>query len=85
MEGVFAIVAGYRVSLALRNASVPTKPFVLAHPLAQTVAYGSPVQLVAKGVATPAPAYQWRKNGVPIDGATSSTWTVPAATFAANG
>jgi len=85
VTGVFALGAGPKVSLALRDASVPTKPFMLLHPLTETVAYGSPLQLAAKAVSTPAPAYQWRKDGVLIDGATSSTWTVPAATFAANG
>ncbi len=85
VSGVFAIAAGKKGSLALRDATAPTQPFFLVHPQAQTIAYQQALQLEAEAVATPAPTYQWRRNGSAIAGATQGTFVVAAATFANGG
>ena len=53
-------------------------PFITSPPLDQTVTAGASVTLRATAIGTPAPAYQWQKNGVDVAGA-----TFPARTFAA--
>ena len=53
-------------------------PFITSPPLDQTVTAGASVTLRATAIGTPAPAYQWQKNGVDVAGA-----TFPALTFAA--
>jgi autotransporter-associated beta strand protein len=63
-----------------RSVSVFTGP----SPDSQTVSVGSPVTV---GVTVKGwnPAFQWRKNGIPIPNATNRTYTLPSATLADNG
>lgn len=63
-------------SAALTVNPLPVAPSITTQPVAQTVNVGSNVvfSVVASGV--PAPAYQWRKDGVNISGATSATLTL---------
>ena len=49
----------------------PAPPAVTLQPLSQPVATGSDLVLYVEAVGAPAPSYQWRKDGVGIDGATS--------------
>jgi hypothetical protein len=55
---------------------------ISAHPAAQTIASGSTVVFSAGATGTPAPAYQWRRDGVAIAGATGPVLVVNAATAA---
>ena len=48
-------------------------PFFSSVPAAQRVLQGSAVELVALASGSPAPVYNWFKDGVRIDGATSSS------------
>jgi cyclophilin family peptidyl-prolyl cis-trans isomerase len=61
------------------NAPAPAPTFT-TQPVAQTVASGSTV--VFNSEALGGPAYQWRRNGTAITGATSSTLVIPGATAA---
>ena len=45
-------------------------PFITSSPLDQTVTAGAGVTLHAAAIGTPAPTYQWQKDGTTIPGAT---------------
>jgi hypothetical protein len=51
-------------------------PFILASPSDQTVPAGRTVQFTVLATGTPAPAYQWLSNSIPLPGATSGTLTL---------
>jgi plastocyanin len=51
-------------------------PVFTTQPVSQTVTVGSPVTFLAAASGTPAPTYQWQKNGVNISGATSTAYTI---------
>lgn len=55
-------------------------PAITAQPASQSVAAGSPAtfSIAASGSSV---TYQWRRDGAPIAGATSPTYTLPAATL----
>src|SRR5262249_38347764 len=62
----------------------PTAPVIATQPVSQTVAAGqSATFVVAANGSTPL-SYQWQKNGMNISGATSSSYTTPAATTSDN-
>ena len=54
------------------------RPAVLAEPVSKTVAAGGQLALAVRASGSPAPTYQWRKDGVAISGATGSTYTTTA-------
>lgn len=56
-------------------------PTIITNPFSQSVVVGGSVQFVviALGLGL---SYQWYKNGIAIPGATSSTYTTPAAVYA---
>jgi len=60
-------------------------PRIVTQPAAQTVVAGAKATFRVVASGTPAPTYQWRKNGVAITGATGATYTTPATARADNG
>ncbi len=57
-------------------------PVITAPPSGQTVTVGDPVTFSVTATGNPAPAYQWRKNGNPISGANSASYTMVSAVTA---
>ena len=53
-------------------------PVITRHPDDRLVEAGSAVVFAAAAVGTPSPAFQWQRNGVDIDGATSDTLRLDA-------
>ena len=64
--------------------TINTTPVISVQPQSQTICEGAALNLSVTASGTPAPTYQWKRNGVNISGATSSTYSVPSA-LAANG
>src|SRR5690606_5413823 len=84
--GTYAVVATNSAGQATSNNSVVTvgpqvvqvAPSFTQQPAANTwIVAGSSLTLTAAATGTPAPTYQWLKNGSPILGATN-----PSLTFA---
>ncbi|MEQ1579225.1 MAG: immunoglobulin domain-containing protein [Steroidobacteraceae bacterium] len=60
-------------------------PAITAQPLSATVASGQAASFTVVATGTPAPTYQWKRNGVDIAGATSSTYSIAAVSVSDNG
>ena len=61
---------------------VATKPAITTHPAAQTVVTETTATFSVQATGGGALAYQWKKNGTDIPGATASSYTTPATTMA---
>jgi pectin methylesterase-like acyl-CoA thioesterase len=57
-------------------------PGITAQPASVNLQPGAQLTLSVTAYGTPAPTYQWKKNGALIGGATSSTYSVPTASGA---
>ncbi|SUS03568.1 hypothetical protein DF3PB_1010003 [uncultured Defluviicoccus sp.] len=55
-------------------------PLILTQPASRTVNAGSSATFSVVASGTPAPTYQWRKNGVAISGATTASYTIASTT-----
>jgi len=71
VKNVFGSTTSNTAKLVVTDA-----PKITKQPIGQTVTVGSTVSLVAAVSASPAPTYQWKRNGVAISGATSATLTL---------
>ncbi len=60
-------------------------PSITAQPQSVSVTEGQTASFSVTATGTAPLAYQWRRNGTNIAGATSSTYTTPATTLADNG
>lgn len=89
--GSFSVVATNSIGAVTSNAAIltvnpaPSQPVFTVQPANQTVIAGGPVSLVAAATGSPAPMFQWKKNGVAIPGATSATYAILLATTADEG
>ncbi len=81
---VVSNAAGSVVSASARL-SVALSPVVTLPPAHATVGVGLPVSFSVSATGSAPLAYQWRKDGVPITGATVSTFTIPRAEAASAG
>ncbi|WP_414664668.1 immunoglobulin domain-containing protein [Horticoccus sp. 23ND18S-11] len=51
-------------------------PTIVTHPATQTASIGATVTLMVVATGSPAPSYQWRKNGTLVSGATGASLTL---------
>jgi len=65
--------------------TVNNAPQITAQPYNQTVTVGTKATFSVTGIGNPAPTYQWQKNFVNIQGATTPSYTTPAAILTDNG
>jgi hypothetical protein len=59
--------------------AAPSPPSITVQPVSGSVMIGESILLSVEVSGEPAPALQWRKDGNPIKGATSSTLAIPGA------
>ena len=77
--GTYTVVATNTAGSATSNGAVLTvnvAPVITTQPTSQTVTAGASVTFTAAASGSPAPTYQWRKNGTNISGATSASYTI---------
>ncbi len=55
---------------------------ITAQPQSQSATAGTSVQFSVTASGTPAPTYQWRRNGSPISGATAATFSIASVSAA---
>jgi pectate lyase len=83
-DGFSQIMAINSVTVATTGATV-IAPDILTQPASQNVSFGDPVTftVVATGGGDPSASlsYQWRKDGLDIDGATAASYTIPSTEF----
>jgi hypothetical protein len=80
--GVYDCVVANPCGAATSSAAtlvVNASPSVTTHPGSQAVCPGAAAVFTVAGSGTPPPSFQWRKNGLPIPGATAPTLTIPSA------
>ncbi len=60
-------------------AQLTVTPAFTTQPLSQVIAAGSNATLTSAAVGAPPLTYQWKRNGLPIAGATSASYTITSA------
>ena len=70
-------------NLALRAAALVAPPVIFTQPQNMAVLEGQTATFSVDATGAPL-SYQWRRNGVPIAGATAASYTTPALTIAAD-
>jgi hypothetical protein len=65
--------------------SLEVAPVILTQPISRTASAGSTVRFSVVASGTPAPTYQWQKNGVAIRGAVAAALDLFNVTDSANG
>ena len=63
----------------------PLVPVITTQPANQPVTVGQTATFTVVATGTPAPTYQWFKDGTAISGATATSYTTPVATSADHG
>lgn len=71
--------------VTLSVTAVVVAPTLTTQPVSQTVTAGATVSFTAAATGTPAPAYQWSKDGAALAGATNSTLSLAGVTSAQAG
>jgi hypothetical protein len=59
---------------------IESAPVILTQPTSATISSGGNITFTASASGTPAPSYQWKKDGSLLAGATSSTYSISSAT-----
>src|SRR4051812_22877982 len=75
LSGLASASFNYTITVAA-STQAGSAPAFTTQPAPQTVNAGSSVTLSAAASGSPAPAYQWRKDGTALPGATSATLTL---------
>jgi len=71
--------------LSVVSSPAAVAPVITTQPVTQTVALGKQATFSVTATGTAPLSYQWRRNAAVISGATSASYTTPAATSADNG
>lgn len=66
------------IRFVITGGATTTAPAFTTQPLSQTVTAGASVTFIAQATGTPAPTYQWTRNGTALAGATSASLTLPS-------
>ncbi len=77
--GDFSVVAtnsGGSITSDIATLTVTSGPRITAQPTAQSVAQGASASFSVAASGSPAPTYQWRKDGLAIPGATAAGYTI---------
>ncbi len=74
--GVASPVYNYTITVAGGSGSMNMAPSFTTQPSSQIVATGASAMFTAMANGTPTPTYQWRKGGVNVAGATSSSFSI---------
>jgi hypothetical protein len=82
---VFALLGCAAATVGSGGGSKATAPSITTQPAAQTVTAGQAANFSVIAEGTAPLAYQWRKNGANISGATSASYTTPATTLTDSG
>lgn len=79
--GRYTVTATNAVGSVTASATLTVRsaPVIASGPPDQHVAAGAPFTLVVSAAASPAPTYQWRKDGTAIAGATTASYAVGSA------
>ncbi|MFA5344625.1 MAG: Ig-like domain-containing protein, partial [Kiritimatiellia bacterium] len=81
-QGVTRVSPPVRITV---NPTIPPTPAIVTQPASRTVAAGQTAAFSVTATGTAPLAYQWRKNGVNIIGATAANYTTPATVYDDNG
>lgn len=79
LGGVLQIASGGSTAVAIVDPARDTAPVITTQPASRGTLEGEPVEFFVKLYGTAPFAYQWRKNGTPIAGATNSVLHLAAA------
>jgi hypothetical protein len=78
-------LAPQQATITLSGKGSRSTPTITAQPSSQTVASGQAATFLVAAAGKGRLRYQWRKNGRPIRGATSKSYTAPVATVSDSG
>lgn len=90
----YSNIAKYTTSTSSTSSSTSTSsssttttaaPRITTQPATQTVPLGSALSFTVAVTGSPTPSIQWKKNGVNISGATSTTLTISSASYTSEG
>jgi pectate lyase len=73
-----------QIDVTLTNSAIAVAPAITTPPADQAVFVGQPASFSVVATGTAPLAYQWRKDGAPIAGATTDTFSIPSAQLADN-
>jgi len=73
------------VTSSVATLTVWAPPSIAAQPASRTNIVGTVASFSVAALGTPAPAYQWRLDGSPVTGATSSVFSIPGVQISDEG
>jgi sugar lactone lactonase YvrE len=82
-SGTYTVTATNSLGNATSNNAVLTvvlgfAPVFTTSPVGATILLNNPITFTAAATGTPAPTFQWQKDGVAITGATGTSYTIPS-------